>query len=270
MCSGIIKETIRQYAGSFYVQKEKPLSSFLLHQINDDLFKDAKYYETMFLRDAAGKLRGIAPALVPKLLFYNQYAECIPPQKDLTLKSLPGILRKIKQKHPELLYAAVFDSYLNFFVNGGLDPIKSLSHHFNDLKKWEEMVDYFRQLYHEKLVPSLSDLVNYNYGYSFFADGQIAMIELYYSKIPRFTESDYIDFIQSPRANGVPLSVISEVIGICHGSIRYEQAWDFIKYVLLPPVQHLLLSRMNAFSILRGLRPLRMKESVYNRMELEL
>ena len=224
------------------------------------------YYEAMFLYDTAGQLRGIAPALVPKLLFYNQYAGRLP-EKGLPLKSLPGFLRKIKQKHPELLYAAIFDSYLNFFANGGLDPVESLAHHFKDFRKWEKMADFFRALYQEKLVPSISDLVNCNCGYPLFANGQTAMVELYYSKIPRFMEKGFIDFTLPLRAPGVSCSVVSEVLGICHGSIRYEQAWDFIEYVLQPRIQQLLLNRMNAFSILRGLRPLHMPESVYTRLE---
>ncbi len=222
------------------------------------------YYESMFLYDGDGRLRGIAPALVPKLLFYNQYADRIP-QTGLNMKNLPAFLRGVKRRHPELLYAAVFDSYLNFFASCGLDPVFSLAGNFRDFKIWEKQVEVFRRLYREKLVPSVCDLVNY--GYHFFADGQAAMMELYYSKIPRFMEAGYLDFTLPPRALNAPYHVVSEVLGIGQGSIQYEQAWDFIEYVLQPRIQQLLLSRMNAFSILRGLRPLHMRESVYSRVE---
>lgn len=222
------------------------------------------YYDSMFLYDGAGVLRGIAPALVPKLLFCNQYAGQLP-KAGLNIRNLASFLRGIKQNHPDLLYSAVFDSYLNFFTNCGLDPVLSLSNNFSDLRSWDRQVGFFRQLYQEKLVPAISDLVHY--GYHFFADGQAAMMELYYSKIPRFMESGCIDFTLPPRAPNVPYHVVSEVLGICQGSIRYEQAWDFIEYVLQPRIQQLLLSRMNAFSILCGLRPLHMRESVYERVE---
>ena len=222
------------------------------------------YYESMFLYDGSGHLRGIAPALVPKLMFYNHCAGRLP-ENGLKMKELPTVLKTIKQQHPELLYAAVVDSYLDFFANCGLDPAVSLANGFSDIENWKKQVEISRRLYQEKLVPSVCDLVNY--GYHFFADGQAAMMELYYSKIPRFMENGFIDFSLPPRAAGVAYHVISEVLGICQGSIQYEQAWDFIEYVLQPRIQQLLLSRMNAFSILRGLRPLHMAESVYDRVE---
>ena len=89
------------------------------------------------------------------------------------------------------------------------------------------------------------------------------MIEPFYSKIPR-AGSDRYRFALSPAAEGVPYTVISEVMAIPPGSIRYEQALNFIKYVLTPPAQQLLLSRMNGFSVLNDLKPLGMTSLIYD------
>ena len=222
------------------------------------------YYKSMFLYDSAGQLRGIAPALVPKLLFFNKHISEIP-EKNITMNNLYPLLRKIKQNSPSLLYAAVFDSYLSFFSYCGLDPARSMKNHFRDWKQWEKRLELFQTMYRENLIPSVLDLVNY--GYSFFADHQAAMIELYYSKIPRLRDETYSDFIPPPQIIGAPYCIASEMLGICQGSIRYEQAWNFIVFLLQPHVQQLLLSRMNAFSILRGLKPCHMSESFYRRIE---
>ncbi|MBQ6471815.1 MAG: hypothetical protein IJJ33_07520 [Victivallales bacterium] len=221
------------------------------------------YYPSAFLHDNTGQLRGIAPALVPKLLFFRPNVGQIP-LDGMKMSALPALLRKIKQGNPGLLYAAVFDSYLHFLSNCGLDPSVSLARGFSDCGAWEEQVDLFRQMCRDKLVPSVCDLVNS--GYPFFADGQSAMMEMYYSKIPRFVEDGGLDFALPPLAPGTPYSVVSEVLGICQGSIRYEQAWEFIEFILQPRVQQLLLSRMNAFSVLRKVRPIGMPETVWRRV----
>jgi hypothetical protein len=221
------------------------------------------YYDSTFLHDRNGQLRAIAPALVPKLWVVNGDLTPVP-EKDLTVRELPGLLSKIKKENPSLRYAAAFDSYLGFFSCCGLDPARSMIEGFKDRKQWENALELFRKLYRKNLVPSVCDLINS--GYPFFADRQLAILELYYSKIPRFQEKRTFDFILPPRNGNTQHNIISELLGICHGSIRYEQAWDFIVFTLQPPIQQLLLSRMNAFSVLKGLKPCRMEESLYRRI----
>lgn len=223
-------------------------------------FPISNFYNSTFLRDADGRCRGIAPALVPKLLIAHNEISGMP-EEALTVSTLPSLLQNIKQRNPELDYSAIFDSYINFFGNCGLDIAALAQDCRSELDKWKYYIDLFKTLYNGKLVPAISELLDF--GYPHFFNHKTAMMESFYSKIPRSSEQHY-SLRPCPVETGVAHSVISEILVICPGSIRYEQAWEFIKYTLSPPGQQLLLSRMNAFSVLPNLKPIGMPQAIFD------
>lgn len=222
------------------------------------------YYNTLFLYDKNCAVRGIAPALVPKIWMVKKDMNAHVPKDGFEIGELQSLLRVIKEQDPSLQYGATIDSYLSFFAHCGLDMARSMENGFRDWKRYDQYLKLFRSMYLEGLVPSVCDLINS--GYSSFVDHQTAIIELYYSKIPRFRNGIDFEFMLPPRQGNMPYPVSSEVLTVNQSSIRYEQAWEFIVFTLQPHIQQLLLSRMNAFSVLRDLKPCRMEEAVYRRI----
>lgn len=226
----------------------------------DGEFLPGALHPAALVRDPEGAVRGIAPELVPKLLIFNKNLAGLP-EKQMDIFELPQHLKKIKELNPGIRYSALFESYWGFFSNCGLNIAALPEKEESAIKCCSNAIELFRTLYKEKLVPAISDLLDFDY--SLFFNGDAAMIEPFYSKIPR-AGSDRYRFALSPAAEGVPYTVISEVMAIPPGSIRYEQALNFIKYVLTPPAQQLLLSRMNGFSVLNDLKPLGMTSLIYD------
>ena len=216
-------------------------------------------HPAVLLKDRENGIRGIAPALVPKLLISHRDLNALP-EKQMNIFDLPGELEKIRNANPALRYVAIFDSYLHFFANCGFDISRFLTGEARELKKCFQALELFRTLYNDRLIPANSELLNW--GCPSFFNRETAMLESFFSKIPRSFGSRY-RFGLSPVSPGLPLSLISEALVICPGSIRYEQAWDFIKYVLSPSAQQMLLSRMNGISVLNGLKPLGMPAEIH-------
>ena len=225
-----------------------------------DKFAPEHLHPAAMIRDQENNLRGIAPALVPKLVIFHKELSALPEER-MNIFDLPEILGKIKNANSALRYAAIFDSYLNFFSNCGLDIPALLNGAPGEKELCRKAIELFHKLYSEKLVPANSELLDF--GCPSFFSCETAMMESYYSKIPRSCESRY-RFDLSPAKPGIPYTVISEALVVCPGSIRYEQAWEFIKYVLTPPAQQMLLARMNGFSVLNGLKPLGMPRIIYD------
>ena len=225
-----------------------------------DKFAPELLHPAAFLRDPEGCIRGIAPALVPKLVIFHKELSGLP-EKRMDIFDLPEILGRIKKENSGLRYAAIFDSYFNFSWNCGLNIPALLTGDPAELEVFCHAVGLFHKLYSDKLVPANSELLDF--GCPSFFSRETAMMESFYSKIPRSCESRY-RFELSPAQPGRPYTVISEARVVCPGSIRYEQAWEFIRYVLTPPAQQMLLSRMNGFSALTGLKPLGMPRMIYD------
>ena len=220
-----------------------------------------KYYPAIFVKDLAGVVRGIAPDLVPIIMWGNRkYNDCL---KDLHyISDLPEVLREIKRTFPEVKFPAVFDSYLNFLCSWGIDPFVSVQNGFSDHHNWECCINCLQQLVAEKLIPPVSDLMNY--GFSMFFNGESAMTETFLALVAPDRYNDKY-FIRPRLVNkGVQHTVSSEVLAICEGTPMYELAWEFIKFCLSPRMQQQLLGRMNGFSVLKGLKPLKMNDDIYN------
>lgn len=220
----------------------------------------ASLHQAAMIRDRENIIRGIAPALVPKLLISHKKLNALP-QKQMDIFELPAELGKIKKANPLLQYAASFDSYLHFFCNCGLDIAGLLDGAETESRLCFRALELFRSLYKRQLIPANSDLLSW--GYVSFFNRETAMVESFYSKIPRSFGNRY-RFDLSPAAPDLPLPLISEALVICPGSVRYEQAWDFIKYVLSPSAQQMLLSRMNGIPVLKGLKPLSMPREIHD------
>lgn len=217
-------------------------------------------HQAALIKDREKNIRGIAPALVPKLLISHRELNALP-GRQMDIFELPEELEKIKKANPALRYAAIFDSYLHFFCSCGADIPSLIAGDKSELEKCRRALELFRKLCSSQLVPANSELLDW--GCSSFFNRETAMLESFYSKIPR-SFNDRYSFELSPARAGLPLPVISEALVICPGSIRYEQAWDFIKYVLTPPAQQMLLARMNGFSVLKGLKPLGMPAGIHD------
>lgn len=218
-------------------------------------------HQAALLRDRDEGIRGVAPALVPKLAMFHKDLKSLP-GRQMDIFDLPGELEKIKKANPSLRYAAIFDSYLHFFCNCGVDVPGLLVRESREFENCRRALELFRDLYTRRLIPANSELLDW--GYASFFQRETAMLESFYSKIPRSFSERYC-FELSPACPGKPLPVISEALVICPGSIRYEQAWDFVKYVLTPPAQQMLLARMNGFSVVDDLKPLGMPDEIYER-----
>ena len=216
------------------------------------------YYSTMFLKDFQGTIRGIAPALVPKIFYCSKrYQEALSGMHNFS--DLPGTLKKIRNRYPEIIYPAVFDSYLHFLCGWGVDL--SVQSDFTDYDSWCSGIEFLKKLIQDRLIPPVSELIDY--GFSMFFSGQTAMMEAFLVSIP--DENPNNKYFIRPRLcnDHVPYAVSSEVLTICEGSAQYEQAWDFIQFTLSARIQQMLVCRMNAFSVLKNLKPIKMSHSVF-------
>ena len=142
----------------------------------------ASFHQVAMIRDRENVIRGVAPALVPKLLISHRELSALP-AKQMNIFELPEELDKIKKANPVLRYAASFDSYLHFFCNCGLDIAGLMDGVHDGSGIFFRALELFRTLYKKQLIPANSDLLDWGY-FSFF-NRETAMVESFYSKIPR-------------------------------------------------------------------------------------
>ena len=215
-----------------------------------------KFYPPFRIVDPDGRNWGISAALSSIVIFGNRRLASLP-CGDFTWPDLLPYLREIKNSRTDLLYPFAFNGYSTFLMHEGVKMVDPDTGRLSlSVENFSGALQLLKDILEEGIAPLYSETYHDRSGLRWFENGEIASREAFHSTVKNFMALyPEFDLVPMPVAKGVKRSIYSEFFSICAGSIYYNTAWDFIKFVLSPEIQRFLITENTMMPVLRGLRP---------------
>ena len=215
-----------------------------------------KFYPPFRIVDPDGRNWGISAALSSVVIFGNRKLAPLPCE-DFTWPDFLPYLREIKNSRTGLLYPFAFNGYSTFLMHEGVKMVDPDTGRLAlSGENFAGALQLLKDILEEGIAPLYSETYHDRSGLRWFENRQIASREAFHSHIKDFmTFYPDFDLLPIPVRKGVKRSIYSEFFSICAGSIYYNTAWDFIKFVLSPAIQQYLSTENTMMPVLRGLRP---------------
>lgn len=220
------------------------------------------FYETTFQRDPADRIWGVsAKTSIPVLVFAEKY--CLDSALSLRLEDLVPEMKRLAREFPELEYPGLFDGYIVYLLACGLRMLKPGTMKLNfDYAAFREPLICLKKMVDQKLIPLFSDAFYNEYGRKLFVNGKIAMGHFWMPALERY-QLIPCRYIPMPIAETASAYAWTECFSICMHSMNYNQAWEFIQYILTPEIQRKIASGTDFLPVRRGVVPSKMTEKQF-------
>ena len=219
-----------------------------------------QYYPGTFMTDPDHRIWGISPGFIlPVISCRREFCPEYP--HGLNWDELYAELRRLKRQYPQLSYSFCLNGYILYLFSQGVrlvDPVtRGLRLDYGELKG---PLEQLRELTREKLLPLFSDAHYQGIGKSLFFERKIAMAQFF--GIPMQSGREYGN-LPTPLTANARGYCGAEAFHICMHSLRYKNAWDFIKYILSADVQRRLVRHAYPFPARRDLIPENFSEETF-------
>lgn len=222
----------------------------------------SKYYSQTFVHDLGGRFWAVAPWLGFNVIVSNRNIYSLPFRDWDWFEFYDELLRIRKHCGSRIAYPYAFDSYLWYFLSFGLSISDTLlDKEQKRIKPWREAAALLQQMFSEKCLPSICDILTERKDMKLFYSGKLAIKEMPITSIPTAQYYYKYQIMPAPVLKGCRRDACSEFLAITQTSSNYEHSLEFFEYVLSHKIQQMLTMNACVLPSLRGLRPAFLSET---------